>query len=94
MRHALHLTLFGLAAMFGPMLGASMPWAPGVHAWVFGSGAWEWWPGAAHVAPAYLAMVAGTVIAWGGSVWFLVLAALHERMFEAEREWARGRARW
>ena len=96
MRHALHLVLFGLAAMIGPMLGSSLPWAPGVHAFVLGNEGWGWWPGAPHMAPAYLAMVAGTLIAWVGSVWFLVLAALHERMFEEERAWAceRERARW
>ena len=94
MRHALHLVLFGLAAMIGPMLGTSLPWAPTVHALVLGDVAWEWWPGAPHVAPAYLAMVAGTMVAWVGSIWFLVLAALHERMFEEQRALERERARW
>ena len=85
MRDALSLVAFGMAAMFGPMIGASAPWAPTMHALFFGNETWSWWPGEPHVAPAYLAMVAGSVIAWAGSVWFLVLASLHERMFEAER---------
>lgn len=85
MRAPLSLALFGLAAIIGPMLGTSMPWAADVHALVFGTQTWGWWRGSPHVLPAYLAMNAGLVIAWIGTTWACVLAALNERMFAEER---------
>lgn len=100
MKHAFSLVLFGLAAMLGPMLGTSMPWAPAVHALVFGGETWGWWVGPPHVLPAYLAMNAGLVIAWVGVTWACVLAALDERMYRdesaawersSERPWERAR---
>lgn len=94
MRAPLSLTLFGLAAMIGPMLGTSMPWAPAVHALAFGTETWGWWRGAPHMLPAYLAMNAGLVIAWVGVTWACVEVALHERMFVEEQARRRERARW
>ena len=86
MRAPLSLVLFGLAAMLGPVLGASMPWAPAVHAALFGMETWGWWRAAPHGLPVYLAAMAGMVIAWIGVTWACVEAAMTERMFiEGER---------
>ena len=86
MQAPLSLVLFGFAAMLGPMLGASMPWAPAVHALVFGAETAWWWHGAPHVLPAYAAAMAGMVIAWVGTVWACALAALHERRHRDDPE--------
>ena len=86
MQAPLSLVLFGFAAMLGPMLGASMPWAPRVHALVWGGETWEWWRAAPHVLPAYLAMMAGMVLAWVGTVWACGQAALHDYLYRDDPE--------
>lgn len=100
MRTPLSLVLFGLATMLGPVLGASMPWAPLVHAVLFGGETVGWWRGEPHVMAAYLAAMMGMVIAWVGTVWACALAALHERRHRDDPErwddWlaGMGKRRW
>ena len=90
MRGPFALLLFGFAAMFGPLVGASMPWASRVHAWVFGAPA-EAAEGIAigqlgigqlgHVAPhlafAFTGVALGIAVAWTGMVWAGLLLLRH-----------------
>ena len=85
MRAPLSLLVFGLAAMLGPLVGASMPWAPTVHAWLLGD-----WPGGAvaqapHMLFALMGVMGGVVVAWVGVVWLCGLALRRG----ASREWGR-----
>ena len=70
------LLLIGFAAMFGPLVGASMPWAERVHALVFGAREIVTVPHLVPVAPhltfAFVGVALGILIAWIGMVWACV----------------------
>ena len=77
MRGPFTLVMIGFAAMFGPLVGASMPWAPRLHAWLFGAPAGasegvvigQLGQVAPHIAFAFTGVLVGIVIAWLGMAW-------------------------